>query len=261
MQASAYVLDSYDSILIFDRICPFAIEQLPIMSRRVFDVGLDLNRIRNGLKPNKENKRSKSYRSNSIKEDTFKDESPVSNQQNDLVPWHKKSNPSIATQRHLHGQPDEAALLPSPHPNLGMDTESALLHLRPTPPDAQANGNWEHSLHSSQISPLRLAPMRRRSQSIIESIVQSAGDPVTTLKISTSNHHLRTPESKASIPFRNSSLQASIYASFSRSLPSSCASLCSSIATALNQRQYWYGIWRHKRRSRPWSMRMRWQKR
>ena len=54
-------LEFLESLIIFDRICPFAIENLPpAMSRRVFDVGLDMGRIRNGLKPNREGRRSKS---------------------------------------------------------------------------------------------------------------------------------------------------------------------------------------------------------
>ena len=57
-------LDFLDSLLIFNRICPFAFEHLPpAMSRRVFDVGLDMGRIRNGLKPNRDGKNSRSFRS------------------------------------------------------------------------------------------------------------------------------------------------------------------------------------------------------
>lgn len=57
-------LDFLESLVIFDRICPFAIEHLPpAMSRRVFDVGLDIGRIRNGLKPNRDGKNSRNFRS------------------------------------------------------------------------------------------------------------------------------------------------------------------------------------------------------
>lgn len=56
-------LDFLDSLFLFDRICPFALENLPVMSRRVFDVGLDIGQIKNGLKLNKEGKHNKTARS------------------------------------------------------------------------------------------------------------------------------------------------------------------------------------------------------
>lgn len=56
-------LDSLESLVIFDRICPFAIEHLPpAMSRRVFDVGLDMGRIRNGLHSRKDGRTTRSFR-------------------------------------------------------------------------------------------------------------------------------------------------------------------------------------------------------
>lgn len=162
MQLSDDALDFYDSLLIFDRICPFAVEKLPIMSRRVFDVGLDMGRIRNGLKHNKdgkEGKRSKSFRSNSTKDDGLLDDTPLSNQNNALVPRHKKSNPDLATKRQNHQHTlsnDEPVVLPSANSPAGMDAEFPLPpSKRDSPENNQINGNGERSLHSSQLFPTR----------------------------------------------------------------------------------------------------------
>lgn len=94
MQPKDDALDFLDSLLLFDRIFPFAFENLPVMSRRVFDVGLDMGRIKNGLKLNKENKGSKSSRSASI---TYADESQHPNQQVAVIPnlQSKGSTPTI----------------------------------------------------------------------------------------------------------------------------------------------------------------------
>ena len=94
MQPKDDALDFLDSLLLFNRICPFAFENLPVMSRRVFDVGLDMGRIKNGLKLNKENKRSKSSRSASI---TYAEESQQLNQQVAVIPklQSKGSTPTL----------------------------------------------------------------------------------------------------------------------------------------------------------------------
>jgi PAS domain S-box-containing protein len=153
MQPSQDALDFFDSLLIFDRICPFAIENLPIMSRRVFDVGLDMGRIRNGLKHNKENKRSKSYRSTATaKDDTHIDNTPVPNGQNALVPRvkHQKSSPTIGAQRdHGHNPPHDTAPLSSNQQE--MDGDFPIPPSNRLSPDEQVNGTRERSLHSSQL--------------------------------------------------------------------------------------------------------------
>lgn len=157
MQPSDDALDFYDSLLIFDRICPFAVKNLSIMSRRVFDVGLDMGRIRNGLKHNKDGKRSKSFRSNFTKDDSLVDDTPLPNQNNALVPRHKKSNPSLATQRQNHNHTlsnEEPVVLPSANLSPRMDTEFPLPpSKRISPEQNQVNGNAERSLHSSQLFP------------------------------------------------------------------------------------------------------------
>ena len=93
-------LDFLESLVIFDRICPFAIEHLPpAMSRRVFDVGLDMGRIRNGLKANREGRRSKSIHSTPGQE-ALKDGRPSADGQMAVVPRlkQKKSSPNLASQ-------------------------------------------------------------------------------------------------------------------------------------------------------------------
>ncbi|KAL9071653.1 MAG: hypothetical protein Q9161_004078 [Pseudevernia consocians] len=157
MQPSDDALDFYDSLLIFHRICPFAVEHLPIMSRRVFDVGLDMGRIRNGLKHNKDAKRSKSFRSNSTKDDSFVDQTPLPNQNDALVPRHKKSNPNLTAKRQNHEHTlsnEEPVVLPSANTPAGMDSEFPLPPSKRTSPEqTQLNGNGERSLHSSQLFP------------------------------------------------------------------------------------------------------------
>ena len=155
MQLSDDALDFYDSLLILDRICPFAVEHLPIMSRRVFDVGLDMGRIRNGLKHNKDGKRSTSLRSHSTNTDGHAEDTPLPNQNNALVPRHKKSNSNLATspQNHQHTLSNEEALvLPSPNLPAGIDSEFPLPPSKRNPPDYNhVNGNGERSLHTSQL--------------------------------------------------------------------------------------------------------------
>ena len=154
MQVSDDALDFYDSLLIFERICPFAVENLPIMSRRVFDVGLDMGRIRNGLKHNKDGKRSKSFRSTSNNGHHVLDDTPLPNQNDSLVPRQKKSNPNLATnqQNHQHtSSNEEPVVLPTTNP-VGMDSDFPLpSSKRESPVDNQVNGNGERSLHSSQL--------------------------------------------------------------------------------------------------------------
>lgn len=127
------------------------------MSRRVFDVGLDMGRIRNGLKHNKDGKSSKSFRSNSTKDDSLVDDTPLSNQNNALVPRHRKSNPNLATkqQKHQHTlSNEEPVVLPSANLPAGMDTEFPLPPSKRTSPEHnQLNENGDRSLHSSQLFP------------------------------------------------------------------------------------------------------------
>lgn len=97
--------DSHDFSLIFDRVFSSTASS-PVMSRRVFDVGLDMGRIKNGLKISKSDKseksdaskRSKSHRSASTS-NAYADESAYQNlnQQVAVVPRlpGKKSSPTV----------------------------------------------------------------------------------------------------------------------------------------------------------------------
>lgn len=131
-------LDFLDSLLLFDRICPFAFENLPVMSRRVFDVGLDMGRIKNGLKLNKESKRSKTTRSASI---SYTDESQQLDQQVAVIPklQSKRSTPTIPNlhfdDRDLNNEP---VILPPPE-----SPEPAMHSGFPLPPSHHSSSPHE----------------------------------------------------------------------------------------------------------------------
>ncbi len=114
MKPEEDALDFLDSLLLFDRICPFAFENLPVMSRRVFDVGLDIGRIKNGLKLNKEGKSTKTTRSASTK---YANDPNSMNQQLALIPklQNKHSVPNVrALDGHDQDPNSEPVVLPSP---------------------------------------------------------------------------------------------------------------------------------------------------
>lgn len=105
-------LDFLDSLLVVDRICPFAFENLPVMSRRVFDVGLDVSRIKNGLKVNRDNKRHKTIRAAST---PATDDLQDPNQQLAVVPHlHKKESVPNLGALELNHRYDDDVPLPSP---------------------------------------------------------------------------------------------------------------------------------------------------
>ncbi|KAL8738092.1 MAG: hypothetical protein Q9181_001078 [Wetmoreana brouardii] len=87
------------------------------MSRRVFDVGLDVDKIRNGLKLHSANKRSRNHRSASTSDARSK--TPSESNQLALVPQlkAKRSSPSIRPDHSDHLQPfspdDDTVVLPS----------------------------------------------------------------------------------------------------------------------------------------------------
>ena len=95
------------SLLIYERICPSAAPD-PIMSRRVFDVGLDIGRIKGGIQRRQENKRTKSGRSASASEANRDD---TSNNNRQLIPRmpRKKSNPNVRNTENQGSEP-----LPAP---------------------------------------------------------------------------------------------------------------------------------------------------
>ena len=112
MQPHDDALDFLNSLSLFDRICPFAFENLPVMSRRVFDVGLDMGRIKNGLKLNKENRRTKTTRSTSS---SYADGSPYQNQQVAILPKLEKerSAPNVHNLEY-EDRDSEPIILPAP---------------------------------------------------------------------------------------------------------------------------------------------------
>ena len=119
-----------DSLLIFERICPEA-EPSPIMSRRVFDVGLDIGRIKNGIHRRQEAKRTKSGRSASATEP----HSANDGNQVAVVPriQRKKSSPTIRTLDYREVGPNDPVLLPSPRSSTGPATLADDFPLPPQP--------------------------------------------------------------------------------------------------------------------------------
>ena len=124
-----------DSILIFERICPTA-EPSPVMSRRVFDVGLDIGRIKNGIHRRQEAKRSKSGRSASVTEPQMANE----NNQVAVVPRlpRKKSNPVIQSLDYREAETKDRVLSPSSHSSTGPAT---LADDFPLPPQSIYDGH------------------------------------------------------------------------------------------------------------------------
>lgn len=124
-----------DSLLIFEHICPTA-EPSPIMSRRVFDVGLDIGRIKNGIHRRQEAKRSKSGRSVSATEP------PAANDENQVavVPQipRKKSSPVIRTLDYREAGTNDRVLSPSSQSSAGPAT---LAEDFPSPPQPTTNGH------------------------------------------------------------------------------------------------------------------------
>ena len=157
MQASDDALDFFDSLLVFDHIYPFALEQLPIMSsRRVFDVGL-------GVLKHKDGKRNKSLRSHSVGGDGVVNGTSGPNQDNALVPRHKKSNPNLATKHQNTLSNDEPVILPPPNQPARNDFDFPLPPSKPNSPENnQSNGDGERSLQSSHMED-KYKPERRAS--------------------------------------------------------------------------------------------------
>ncbi|KAI4287917.1 MAG: hypothetical protein L6R35_002817, partial [Caloplaca aegaea] len=108
--------DSIDSWALFER--TFPAQDTPIMSRRVFDVGLDVDRIKKGLKFHSSNHRSRNNRSMSISDDRPKTSSD--NTQLVLTPRLKarRSSPSLRPEQPetVHPLSPEPTILPSSSP-------------------------------------------------------------------------------------------------------------------------------------------------
>lgn len=140
--------DSIDSWALFDRTFPSTSHSSPIMSRRVFDVGLDVDRIKNGLKIHSSNKRNKHQRSASISES--RPRTPPESNQLAVVPRlkPKKSNPSLRAERQDSVQPlsPEPLILP---PNSPSTTDDV-----PQPPIHSPIMNGDHPSAEDHMEPL-----------------------------------------------------------------------------------------------------------
>ena len=134
---------SQDFSLIFDRLDSSAASS-PAMSRRVFDVGLDMGRIKNGLKVSKSEKsestkRSKSGRSASTS-NTHTDDSAYINHQVAVVPRlpGKKSSPTIRAIDYVPA--NDTVLLPSPGSPVSTD-----FPIPPSPLPRSSMADVDHS--------------------------------------------------------------------------------------------------------------------
>ena len=134
-------LEFLESLIIFDQICPFAVEHLPVMSRRVFDVGLDMNRMRNSLKPHKGGKRSKGFMDEKI--DGLGDGRPDS--RNGITPQAKRKNSEsrVRGQGLESGHGDNAVISPA----AAGGNPTSPRHPNPSP----KYRDGERSLQSSQL--------------------------------------------------------------------------------------------------------------
>lgn len=134
MQSNEDAQDFLDSLLLFDRICPFALENLPVMSRRVFDVGLDIGRMKHGMRLTRENIRSSLSRPGStLYADPLPDETqPLA----DMPPLHHEQ--SISISQRLNSDP-----LPPNHPSViapsPVSSEPAMPRDFPLPPSHKSS--------------------------------------------------------------------------------------------------------------------------
>ncbi|KAL8817155.1 MAG: hypothetical protein Q9223_003955, partial [Gallowayella weberi] len=119
------------------------------MSRRVFDVGLDVDRIKNGLKIHSSDRRNRHQRSASISDSRPK--TPPNSNQLAVVPRlkAKNSNPSL----HLERQDSIQPL--SPEPLILPSTSSPTTDDFPHPPIYSPDMNGNHSLGEHHREPLR----------------------------------------------------------------------------------------------------------
>ncbi|KAL8686276.1 MAG: hypothetical protein Q9224_005497, partial [Gallowayella concinna] len=118
------------------------------MSRRVFDVGLDVDRIKNGLKIHSSNKRNRHQRSASISDSRPK--TPPHSAQLAVVPRlkGKKSNPSLPVERQDSIQPL------SPEPVILPSTSSPTTDDFPQPPIHSPDMNGNHASTEDYMEPL-----------------------------------------------------------------------------------------------------------
>ena len=163
MQSSSeYYSELLDSLLIFDRILPAGAPDLPPspMSRRVFDVGLDMGRIRNSLHRRGHLKRNRSQSASEVVT-TKQDHAMVPR-----IPEMRSVSPfqdmDDKNEKVAQREVDHDAQPPSPTPGAGVleDLPS------PTPmgrKEAQPKSDFEEDPHDYDLKP---PPSRRQGQSL-----------------------------------------------------------------------------------------------
>lgn len=151
-----------DSLLIFDRILPTGAPELPPspMSRRVFDVGLDMGRIRNSLHRRGHLKRNRSQSASEF--GTAKPDSALIPRIPEMRSVSPFESPEDQTQDVMQGRNDHVESPPSPQPGAGVVEDLP----GPEPlgqKDAQPHTNFEDDLQDFDLKP---PPPRRQVQSL-----------------------------------------------------------------------------------------------
>ena len=138
--------DSIDSWALFDRTFPCTTNNSPIMSRRVFDVGLDVGRIKDGLKLHSSDKRERTRNHRSASTSDARPKILPENKERAIAPRlkGKRSSPSL--------QPDHSAVQPlSPGPVLLPSPTSPKANDFPQPPDNMPAINGDHQPPSGEM--------------------------------------------------------------------------------------------------------------
>lgn len=155
MQSNDDAQDFLDSLLLFDRICPFALENLPVMSRRVFDVGLDMGRMKHGMRLTKDNIRSTLSRPGStLYADPLPDETQPLAEMPQLHREQSIREQSISILQRLNSDPippnHPPAIAPSP-----VSSEPAMPRDFPLPPSHKSSSpeNVDSSTQRTSVEP------------------------------------------------------------------------------------------------------------
>ncbi|KAL8941867.1 MAG: hypothetical protein Q9211_001638 [Gyalolechia sp. 1 TL-2023] len=145
--------DSVDSWALFDRTFPSTVKNSPIMSRRVFDVGLDVGRIKNGLKLHSKDRhdRTRNHRSASTS-DARPDTPSDINKQLAVTPRlkGKRSSPSLRPEqpKTIHPHSSEPFTLPPTSAPTGDDSPPSSEHQAIMNGNQHAQDHHIESLHT-----------------------------------------------------------------------------------------------------------------
>jgi hypothetical protein len=162
MQSHHDAQDFLDSLTLFDRIYPFALGNLPVMSRRVFDVGLDMGRIKQGMRLAKENKRSNISRSGST---VYADPTPDEDQPLPVTPQLRRER-SISNLQMLNSDEFPPNHQPVVRPS-EKAPEPAMHRELPPPPSHQSSSpeNGDSSTQGTSVDPDPRSSLADPSQS------------------------------------------------------------------------------------------------